>query len=249
MQKFRSYLYCNDEMLQEIINQISKLNKIKKEEDTELSSNIIGGANIGVAKLDGDISTSTKTKYESRQSDIEEFINWCEDKENTLDLSTIKPQYKDKGVIAIANEKVYLPDQIQDIELIQSIIANAPLLSTMPGMNDDENKNITKILKDSERIPVLMDINNELLLSCQITKKYLKNSVNDFLECMDEDITMIVKIDNLYENGKIEIFDIAKEILKVSRTVRRRMTNEQLKDIIIYEDAPIIKVTPLIIYR
>lgn len=245
MQKFRTYIYQNEEMINNIINQIKDLRNIKKGEKTEINSKTVGGANVGIAKLEGNLTGTMKTKYESRQNDVEDFVSWCEDRGNSLNLNSQIPKYEDKGIIIIASGKFYLPEKIQDIELIQSVMRNEELLATMPGNNEE----IKKILRGSEKIPMLLDLPNDLILNCQIIKKHLKEGVDNFLEDMEDECTIIAKMDNLYENGSVEIFDIAKEILKVNRTVRRKMTSEQLKDVIVYEEAPLIKVTPLIIYK
>lgn len=248
MQKFRSYIYSNKEVLMDIISQIKDLKLVKKSEEEQIDSKAAGSVGIPISKIEGDISSSTKSQYEYRQNNIEDFVSWCEEKDNTLNLNNCIPEYKDKGIIVIASGKPYLPDKIQDIELIRSIIANKPLFSTMPGL-DGDNEKIAGILKDSEKIPILMELSNNTVFSCQVMKKCLKESVDDFIEDMDNEFTIIAKIDNVQEEGNVEIFDIAKEILKVNRTVRRRMTEEQLKNVIIYEEAPIIKATPIIIYK
>ena len=87
------------------------------------------------------------------------------------------------------------------------------------------------------------------VISCSVTKKYLKENISDFFESIDEEITIVGRIDNVYLDGKVEIFDIAKESLRINRSVRRKMTPQQLIDITVYEDAPLIKMTPLIIYK
>lgn len=248
MKKFRNYIYCNKEMLENFINQIKELDKMLKEQESEINKKVTGELGIGIAKAEGDINESTKSKYECRVTDLENFILWCENKNNSLDLINEDITYKNKGMICTISGNAYIPEKMQDIELLESIMGNLTLLSTIPGI-DEESMKVSQILKNSDKIPILVELHNDKILSCQITKKYLIENINDFFESMEDEISIIGRIDNVYEDGRVEIFDIAKEMLKVNRTVRRKMKEEQLKDVIVYEDAPLIKITPLIIYK
>jgi len=94
-----------------------------------------------------------------------------------------------------------------------------------------------------------MDISNNYVVNCSIIKKNLKENLSDFFESIEDEITIIGRIDKINLTGKIEIFDIAKECLKINRTLRRKMAPEQLENITVFEEAPLIKITPLIIYK
>lgn len=53
---------------------------------------------------------------------------------------------------------------------------------------------------------------------------------NDFLDNLDDTITIIRKIDRVYnDKDQVEIYDIAKEILNLNRAVRRKLENNELQ--------------------
>lgn len=248
MQKFRKYIYCNNDMLKDFIEQIDELSSITKEIEKESYSSVNGSGGVTLAKIGSQLSESTKTISESRLSDVEQFISWSNNNRNSLSLNNNIPKQKDKGVISIITGRAYLPEKVNDFELLESFKDNLELLSTVEGVNLEDIAK-TQLLKNSNSVPILIDIKNDYVISCSIIKKYLKENVSDFFESIDEEITIVGRIDNIYLDGKIEIFDIAKESLKINRAVRRKMTIQQLKDVTVYEDAPLIKITPLIIYK
>lgn len=248
MQKFRRYIYCNYEMLNDFIGQIKELSTFIKETDQQKSSLINGSGGIGVAKIESEISESTKTVFESRISDVEQFISWCAIPGNSININKNIPNVDDKGVICILNGKAYLPDKVSDFQILESLKDNIEMMASVPGIKAEDVQQ-AQLLKNSSCIPILIDTVDNYVVNGLITKKHLKEDINDFLESIDDEITIIGRIDNMYFTGEVEIFDIAKECLKVSRTVRRRMNPERLKDIIVYEETPLIKITPLIIYK
>lgn len=248
MQKFRKYIYCNNDMLRDFINQIDELSSITKEIEKESSSSVNGNGGISIAKIGSQISESTKTISETRLSEIEQFITWSNKTNNSLLLNEKIPNIDDKGVICIITGRAYLPEKVNDFELLESFKNNLELLSTVDGVKSDDIEK-TQLLKNSNSVPILIDSLENYVISCSVTKKYLKENISDFFESIDEEITIVGRIDNVYLDGKVEIFDIAKESLRINRSVRRKMTPQQLIDITVYEDAPLIKMTPLIIYK
>ena len=235
-------------MLKDFINQIKELSSITKEIEKASSSAINGTGGIAIAKVGSEISESTKTISETRLSDVEQFISWSNNTHNSLSLNDITPNKDDKGVICVITGRAYLPEKVNDFELLESFKDNLALFSTIEGVKTDDIER-TQLLKNSNSVPILIDTMNDYVISCSVIKKYLKESISDFFESIDEEITIVGRIDNIYLDGKIEIFDIAKESLRINRAVRRKMTAQQLMDITVYEDAPLIKITPLIIYK
>lgn len=248
MQKFRRYIYCNYELLNDFIGQVSELSTIIKETGKEKLSSINGTGSIGVAKINSEISESTKTIFESRINDVEQFISWCGISGNSLNINKNIPNIDDRGVICTLNGKAYLPDKVSDFQIFESLKDNIAFMTSVPGIKEEDVQQ-AQILRNSSCIPILMDTIDNFVISGLITKKHLKEDINDFLESIDEEIAIIGRIDNIYLTGEVEIFDIAKECLRVSRAVRRRMEPASLKDIAVYEEAPLIKITPLIIYK
>jgi hypothetical protein len=248
MQKFRKYIYCNHEILEDFINQIDELSSVEKEIEKETSSTIGGSGGIGIAKIDSEISENTKTTLETRLSDIERFISWSNKPKNSLSINETIPKIEDKGVICTISGKAYLPEKVEDFELLESFKDNLELFSSIEGIDRNDVKQ-AQLLKNSSSVPILIDAYDNYVINCSITKKYLRENISDFFESIDDEITIIGRIDNVYVDGEVEIFDMAKECLRINRAVRRKMSPQQLKDITVYEESPLIKITPLIIYK
>ena len=45
------------------------------------------------------------------------------------------------------------------------------------------------------------------------------------------------------------MYDLAKEVFKLNRSIRRQIPKENLEGAIIYENGPLIKITPIIVYK
>ena len=104
-------------------------------------------------------------------------------------------------------------------------------------------------MKDSENIPLLLEVDSDYIINCSV-KRILTNNDSDFLDNIDESITVIGKIDRVYNNNeKVEVYDVGKEVLKLNRTIRRTMTKEVLEKMIVLEEGPLVKIIPIIIYK
>ena len=67
---------------------------------------------------------------------------------------------------------------------------------------------------------------------------------------IEDEVNVIGKIDKVYNSSEnIEIYDLAKEIFKLNRAIRRNLDKETLSKTIIVEQGPLIKIIPLIIYK
>ncbi len=104
-------------------------------------------------------------------------------------------------------------------------------------------------IKDRDDIPLLLETNSDYVISCPVNRLVIDNAAG-FLGNIDESITIIGKIDRVYNNNeKIEVYDIGKEVLKINRTIRRAMTKEVLEKMIVLEESPLVKIIPIIIYK
>ena len=93
-------------------------------------------------------------------------------------------------------------------------------------------------------------MDSDYIFNCNLKKDCIVDNKDDFLDNIDNEITIIGRIDKIYNSEEdVEIYDLAKEVFKINRAIRRKIPKESLKDAIIYERGPLVKVTPIIIYK
>ena len=70
------------------------------------------------------------------------------------------------------------------------------------------------------------------------------------MENLDCQVTVIGRIDKVYNNeNQIEIYNLAKDYLNINRAILRTIPDNDKKDIAAYRDGPLVKLTPILVYR
>lgn len=250
MQKFREYIYVDDERIKSYISQIPEFHKIETTSSHEKSSAVNGGIDVKIAKLGSGVNERDTTVYTTSMNDLERMVTWSLSDANAIYFdSRTELENTDKDRIVVLTGIMKIPEMVESIEAIQSLRQNAELFSMVPNTDDEESQKILSYMKDSENIPILLETDSNYIVSCSIKRKLSKDS-NDFLDNLDDSITIIGKIDRVYNNeDKVEIYDMSKEVLKLNRTIRRTIEKKNLEKMIVFEEGPVIKVIPIIIYR
>jgi len=250
MQKFRDYIYVDDDRIKSYINQIPEFSQIEVSNSHKIDTKLDGGINLKLVKAEKELSESKITTYETSMSDLERMVAWTLETENAIYFdSNSKFTTSDKDKMIILEGVMKIPEMVESFETIESLRKNVELLSMIPNMIDEESKKILSFIKNSNNIPLLIDIDSDYIISCSVKKTYA-NDIDDFLENIDNLITIIGKIERVYNDSeKVEIFDVSKEILKLNRTVRRKMEKEDLEKMLVIEEGPLIKIVPIIIYK
>lgn len=248
MQSFRNYLYYNEEKTTSITNQIEEFNSTKTTSEYSRTTNVGGQAKIIVA--DAEVSTS-ETKFDGytiNTTILEKFVNWSLNEKNAINYSgqTLKNEEKDK--IIIIKGKMYTPEMSDNIEAINTLKSNKELMEYV-AMSEEDKKMINYI-KEGDKIPILLECDSEYIFNFIVKKEYIKGDIGEIYDNLEEDITVIGKIENIYNTKEsIEIYDMAKEVFKISRSIRRQLDTKDLKDLIITEKGPLVKILPLVIYK
>lgn len=248
MQKFREYIYVDNSKIDSYSNQIKELCKTKVNETHERSAEIDGGIGIGVAKTNSKLGERNNENYILNKSTLESFFEWTNDTNNILVYNGKDINNNNLNNLIIFNGNLSIPEMGENIEILNTLSKNYQLFNTIQISEDDKEK--LSYIKESENIPILVDDSSNYIFSCNLKKASIIPNINDFYDNVNEKITIIGRIDNIYNSDEdVEIFDLTKEILKLNRAIRRKLPQETLKTSIITEKGPLIKVTPLIIYK
>ena len=248
MQKFRDYIYCDESRISSFISQITELNKTEISGSYERQTGVDGGADVKLVKFGTAVSERTSTIYSLNSSPLEQIINWVLDGNNAINYEGDEISFDDKDKLIVFNGKMSMPEMSENMEIFNMIAENTALFDMIPMSDEDREK--MRFIKETDNIPVLLELDSEYIFSCNLKKDFIIGNKDDFLDNLDEEITIIGRIDSVYNSEeKVEIYDLSKEVFKLNRAIRRKIPKESLKDAIIYEDGPLIKITPIIIYR
>lgn len=248
MQKFRDYIYCDDIRIDSYINQIPELNKIATSESYETETEVEGGLDIRLAKTGTTLTEKNSINYIMKPSSLEQIVNWAFNENNAINYEGENLEAEDKDKLIIFNGKMSMPEMSENIEMVNAIARNTSLFDVVSI--SDEDKKTMSYIKESDNVPILLEVDSDYIFNCNLKKGCITENKDDFFDNIDNEITIIGKIDKIYNSKEeIEIYDLVKEVFKLNRSIRRKLPKELLKDAIIYEKGPLVKITPIIIYK
>ena len=248
MQKFRDYIYCDEDRISSFISQIPELNKLETSGSYEKNTGVDGGTDLKLVKLGTAISERTLTSYSVNNNPLEQIINWVLVADNAINYEGDEISLDDKDKLIVFNGKMSMPEMSENIEVLNMFAKNTALFDMIPMSEEDREK--MQFIKETDNIPVLLELDSDYIFNCNLKKDFIIGNKDDFLDNLDEEITIIGRIDNVYNSEeKVEIYDLSKNVFKLNRAVRRKIPKESLEDAIIYEEGPLVKITPIIIYR
>lgn len=250
MQKFRDYIYSDEEKINLYISQIKEFQKIETSNAYEKDTTISGGLDAKLLNVDAQLREMQTKNYINNVSHLERMVSWSLDDNNAIYFdSNSELNNFDKDKIIVIEGKMMMLEMAENIETLYSLKNNSELFNALPIEKTDENLKILSFIKESDTVPILLENPSKYVISCLIKRSLISN-VSDFLDNLDETITVIGKIDRVYNNNdRVEIYDTAKEILKLNRAMRRNFKEEDLKKMVLSEEGPLIKITPIIIYK
>lgn len=248
MQKFRDYIYSDATRINSYISQISELNKLVTSESYERETGVDSGLNIKIVNAGTTLNEKTSTNYTLNNNPLEKIVNWACNGENAINYEGQELTVEDKDKLIVFNGKMTIPEMSENMEIINMLAKNTTLFN-MVSMTDDDKEKMA-FIKKSDNIPILLEMDSDYIFNCNLKKDCIVDNKDDFLDNIDNEITIIGRIDKIYNSEEdVEIYDLAKEVFKINRAIRRKISKESLKDAIIYERGPLVKVTPIIIYK
>ncbi|MBQ7104510.1 MAG: hypothetical protein IJN90_01490 [Bacilli bacterium] len=248
MQKFRDYIYCDINKINSYISQISELNKLETSSSYERETAVEGGLDFKLAKTGTTLNEKTSTNFVTNNSPLEKIVNWACNRKNAINYEGEKLEADDIDKLIVISGKLNVPEMSENMEIINSLAQNTTLFDMIPMSEDDRKK--MAFIKETENIPILLELDSDYIFNCNLKRASIIGDKNDFFDNIEDDITIIGRIDRVYNNEEnIEIYDLAKEVFKLNRTIRRKIPKENLEKAIIFESGPLVKITPIIIYK
>ncbi len=247
MKKFRDYMYIDKERVNSYLNQINEYKKDIKSESYKKTSAVDGEANMMIAKTSASINEEKTINYNYNEDQIEKLIEWSLDKKNAINYTSGKLDNNDKDKLIIVTGNIFIPEVSQNLEMINTFNSMKEILSYANFSNEDIEK--LSLIKGSNNIPIILENEGDYLFCTKIQKDNMTNSSEQISDYEDE-ITILGKIDKIYNtNEKVEIFNLARDYFKINRTMLRSMNQDSLETMIVKENGPLIKITPIIIYK
>ncbi len=248
MQKFRDYVYCDENRMHSYISQIPKFSKIETSGSYERTTAVDGEGNLVVAKLGATLNEKKSKNYTFNINPMENFVNWVYDEKNAINYNGENLEIDDRDKLIVLNGKMTMPEMSENMEMINSIAKNTALFNIIPMSDEDREK--MAFIKESDNVPILLELDSKYIFNGNLKKDSIIGNKNDFLDNIDEEITIIGRIDKVYNSDEaVEVYDLAKEVFKLNRSIRRQIPKEKLEGAIIYENGPLIKITPIIVYK
>lgn len=248
MLKFRDYVYCDEVRMNSYISQISDLSKIETSGSYEKTTAVDGEGNLVLAKFGTTLNEKKSKNYTLNINPMENFVNWVFDEKNAINYDGEELEIDDRDKLIVLNGKMTMPEMSENMEIINSLAKNTALFNMIPMSADDKEK--MAFIKESDNVPILLELDSDYIFNGNLKKDSIIGNKDDFLDNIDEEITIIGRIDKVYNSDEaVEVYDLAKEVFKLNRSIRRQIPKENLEGAIIYEKGPLIKITPIIVYK
>ena len=248
MQKFRDYLYCDENRIKTFISQIEEIRDIEVSSSHEINSNVQAGGNIGIAKGESSIGDRVIHNIQKDNNQTEKIIEWAGNKKNAINYSNEKLNERQKEDLIVLTGKCSIPEMSENIEMFNTVAQNTALFSMIDI--SQEQKKYLGFIKESNSIPLLLENDSDYIFSMNIDKNKLLIPIDDFYDNIGEEIHIIGRIENVYNSeDEVEIYDLSKEVFKLNRIIRRKLPKDKLDSAVIKESGPLVKILPIIIYR
>ncbi len=248
MQKFRDYLYRDENRIKTFISQIEEIRDIEVSSSHETNSNIQAGGNLGIAKGESSIGDRVIHNIQKDNNQTEIIIEWASNKKNAINYLNEVLNESQKEDLIVLTGKCTIPEMSENIEMFNTVAQNTALFS-MINISQEQKKYLG-FIKESNSIPLLLENDSDYLFSMNVDKNKLLIPIDDFYDNIGEEIHIIGRIEKIYNcEEEIEIYDLSKEVFKLNRMIRRKLPKDKLEGALIKESGPLVKILPIIIYK
>lgn len=252
---FKNYLYVNEELLEKLAKQleieisydVTKIKQTSKKAAVSLS-NLSGGKE----SINTDTENFKNDKFDLLRIFEKKILD---DETGIIDFDFEEADHIFSGQLIQFTAKIMQPKGgKENIELINSI-RQSPILSDLLRNSVDESNNnnqklLDLMLKESSSIPVYFSNDGNYIVVSNININQLEVTYEDFQELYDEEVKAIVLVDRKYtEQQEVVLMDVMKDVLKIGRDLRRTMAKTEQEKYIIKEKGPAMKGEILAIYN
>lgn len=252
---FRDYLYLDKNRINKYYKQTGGIIPNKEKELIEKKINLDAGAGVKVVKANGNHTKSKQIEIDKtyETEDILQLFELELQKENKskffdlgdedIDINTIP-----KGVIIKFEGKLEVPDEFDQIDFIKKVLNNPKtsdqFIKDIVNNNPSDEELFKVLLKEGREIPVYFDL-SKLTLYSNIKSENLNVEYDEFESYIEDEVTVIAKVENYCNKEKIKIYDKYKDLFKINRAMRREIEDN---DGDIYIDGPGKKISIIAIY-
>ena len=259
---FRDYLYLDKNRINKYYKQICGVIPNKEKKLIEKNANLDTSAGVKFEKVNGnqtkskqiDIGISYETEdvlqlFEQKLQKFEQKLQ-KEDKSKFFDLydEGIDIDTISKGAIVKFEGKLEVPHEFDEIDFIKKVLNNPKtsdyFIKDIINNNSSDEELFKVLLKEGGEIPIYFSL-NDLILYSNIKSENLTVRYDEFESYIEDDVTVIAKVEKCHAKGKIKIYDKYKELFKINRAMRREIEDN---DGDIYVDGPGKKISIIAIY-
>ena len=183
MQKFRDYIYCDENRIESYINQIPELNRVEISESYERTTEVEGGLDIKLAKTGATLNEKNSTNYSIKLSSLEQIVGWVFNEKNAINYDGEELDIVDKVKLIVLNGKMSTPEMSENIEMINVIARNTSWFDAVSI--SDEDRQTMSYIKESDNIPILLELDSDYIFNCNLKKDCIIGNKDDFLDNID----------------------------------------------------------------
>lgn len=252
---FRDYLYLDKNRINKYYKQIGGVIPNKEKELIEKNTNLDASAGMKFAKANGNHTKSKQIEIDISY-ETEDVLQLFEQKlqkedkskffdldDEGIDINTIP-----KGAIVKFEGKLEVPHEFDEIDFIKKVLNNPKtsdyFIKDIINNNSSDEELFKVLLKEGREIPIYFSL-NDLTLYSNIKSENLTVRYDEFESYIEDDVTVIAKVEKYHDKGKIKIYDKYKDLFKINRAMRREIEDN---DGDIYVDGPGKKISIIAIY-
>lgn len=234
--EFRDYLYLDEDRINKYYKQMGGVIPDEDKELIEKNLELGAGGGIKYAKANG-IHTKTKQIKINRTYEVDDILQLFEAEleKNSLvkffdlDDSNVDINTVPKGSIVKFEGKLEVPHEFDEIDFVKTIINNPStseqFMKDIINSNPSDEELFKLLVKDGREIPVYFDL-DELSLYSNIKSENLNIEYEEFENYIDDEVTIIAKVEKNDNKEKIKIYDKYKDLFKINRAMRRGIEGE-----------------------
>ena len=129
-------------------------------------------------------------------SSLEQLVNWTFDEKNAINYDGENLATEDKDKLIILNGKTSIPEMSENIEMVNTIARDTSWFDVVAI--SDEDKKTMSYIKESDNVPILLELDSDYIFNCNLRKDYIIGIKDDFFDNIDNEITIIGRIDKIY---------------------------------------------------
>lgn len=247
---FRTFIYLNEK-------QVKNFSAILSNQPQLIEKKVTKTGNVGALGIGGELSEeftySEENTIESIYHKFENGLSKLEGK-SFYDFALHGEDYAipnlDSSIIFKVKSYLKIPEKFDMLITMENLKSHFLTSEQIASLSNDHANLVTALFENtSADIPLLIDM-DEVTLSGKLTSDFLLYEYHQLEEYEESEVTVLCKFEGLVEKDSVQVYDPAKDFVKLNRTTRRHLkekTPEQMSPIFV--EGPVAKVEILAIYK